>query len=106
VTKYIVLNLNRDANDQGISSEYVDTLITIPIFNTKKEAFEWAVARAEKECNDLNEGLDKDSDRSFGIPEDNDYQKGIEVRVNCYFDDNNTELVTRRLVLKAQEKQK
>ena len=84
-----------DWGDSAITSEYVsdDKLI---LFSTQDEAFKAACKSAEDEVDLLNTGCDED--RSFGVPEDDEYECMNEVKVYCYFEEDNTELVTRRTI--------
>ena len=96
--KYTYVTTCRDVEGSSISREYLSDDI-LKTFDTKEEAFHRAVESAEKEVDSLNDGCS--SDRSFGIPEDDDYEAGDAVKVFCYLKDGSTELATRRSVRKV-----
>lgn len=81
------------ARDYGEPFYVTDDDLTI--FETKQEAFDAAEKEAADEANFLGE--DCDEGISFGIPEDELYSSGEEVKVCCYSDDD-TEIVTRRII--------
>ena len=90
--KFTYITLARDC---GKIPFYVtdDDLV---IFETKQEAFDAALKEATDEADLLGEGCDEGI--SFGIPEDELYSSNEEVQVCCYSDDDDTEIVTRRII--------
>lgn len=93
MTKWTYITTAKDA--KLFNSIYVtdDPLL---LFDSKEEAYSCAVEYAEQECESLNEGGDERL--SFGVPEDNLYESMDEVKVCCYDEDNDTEIVTRRSI--------
>lgn len=97
---YIIITTCRDmyVDNRGnckITTEYISN-DKIRLFHSKKEAFDAACEVAENEVDNL--GCNCSKDRTFGIPCDNEYENMNEVKVYCYFDNDNTELVTRRII--------
>lgn len=86
--------MNEWGNDE-ISPEYI-TDDVLKGFESREKAFEAALKSAEEEAQELNDGCDEGL--SFGIPEDDLYQKSKEVSVCCYSEDDSTYIVTRRTV--------
>lgn len=60
-------------------------------FTTREDAFDYAETLATDEVNCLNDGAR--AGVSFGVPEDDEYQRKTTVKVQYYYEDN-TELVT------------
>lgn len=102
--KWTYITTARDAykdvdGNQKFTSEYV-TDDTLYLFASKQEAFGAAEKSAMKEVDGLNEDIESSDGKSFGIPEDSDYEQRTEIKVLCYSDDE-TELVTRRVLKKV-----
>ena len=97
---YIIITTCRDVyvdkcGNCKITAEHLSD-DKIRLFHTQKEAYDAACEIAENEVDRLNYNCDKD--RSFGIPCDDEYANMKEVKVCCYFDNDDTELVTRRII--------
>ena len=93
--KWTFITTARDVANGSVTAEYL-TDHTLFLFDSKKQAYEYAVKSAEEECESLNDGCDPRL--SFGVPEDNLYESMDEVKVYCYSYDDDTELVTRRSI--------
>lgn len=102
---YIVTERNPYMDDDGFTSytnEYISDQV-LKVFDSKELAFEAANEAADEEIDTLNSDLTEDDEMSFGISEGDDgYQNGSEIIVNCYFDDSETQLVTRRVILPVE----
>ena len=93
--KWTYVTTAKDAVGSSISAEYV-TDDWLCLFDTKEEAFAYASGYAEEECESLNDGCDPRL--SFGVPEDDLYESKDEVKVCCYDENDDTEVVTRRSI--------
>lgn len=101
---YTVITLCRDVytdkygNDR-ITHPYLDDS-DLKLFNTKEEAFNFARAAAEEELESFTEGLKEDDEcNSFNIPGDSEYESFDEVKIMCYYyDEDESDIVTRRII--------
>lgn len=101
---YTVITLCRDV----YTDKYGNDRITHPyladsdlkLFNTKEEAFNFARAAAEEELESFTEGLKEDDEcNSFNIPGDSEYESFDEVKIMCYYyDEDESDIVTRRII--------
>lgn len=100
--RYTVVTLCRDANGTQVPNTYLEKGVLLKEFDSKREAFEFAVKAAEEEA----EGLMEDCKEgiSFGVPEDTEYQNMESVKV-CYYNhkDDTTEIVTERALFGKEQ---
>lgn len=99
-TFYTIILVEREPvsnSDDGLFRTYLsdDKLL---LFDTKEEAFEYAMIMAESEVEKLNSGCLEEV--SFGIPEDDEWQNSNCVVVNYYYNDN-TEMVSKYIIKEA-----
>ncbi|MBR3518258.1 MAG: hypothetical protein IKO10_18300 [Lachnospiraceae bacterium] len=100
--KYTIVTLCRDANGMQASNSYLEKGVLLKEFDSKREAFEFAVKAAEEEAEGLMEGCREGI--SFGVPEDTEYQNMESVKV-CYYnhEDDTTEIITERALFGKEQ---
>lgn len=99
--KYSYVTSAKDILDGKVTPEYI-TDDVLKLFSTKEEVFNAMEQSAREEVESLN--ADCSPDRTFGIPEDEMYLSGTEVKVCCYFENDDTYLVTRRKLVSIKER--
>ena len=107
--KYTVVTLCKDPcrtvflpDGTQAFNTYLEKGVLLKEFDSKREAFEFAVKAAEEEAKGLME--DCDEGISFGVPEDTEYQNMESVKV-CYYnhEDDTTEIVTERTLFEKEQ---
>jgi len=101
--KYTIVNTCQDVlSNERVSGKYLEKGTALKQFDSKREAFNFAVKAAEEEVEFLMD--DCDEGISFGIPEDNEYERMESVKV-CYYNHENdvTELVTEYSLFEMEQ---
>lgn len=104
--KYTIICICRDATKvtptcpTGVTPPYADIQpdFPLPLFNTRADAFAIATDEAEDELESLCDGCDEGI--SFGIAEDDEYDKMRSIKI-CYYnhEDDTTYVVTERVIV-------
>ncbi len=99
----ILQNISKDG--ARTTGKYLEKGCTLKEFDTREEAFKYAVSSAEEEVRNLMDGCDETI--SFGIPEDREYERMESVKVEYYnHEDDTTECVTERVLFEISSKNK